>query len=485
VKITFAKDVAALLKGSESLLVIAPQKSLKKMPKILGSDLDKLTGKLAKGLKPGDLGTTATTLTNSKQSRLTVGCLPDEVSRYNCTARPECIQRVVNAAKMSSSATNAVLFVLDTTAHALPAVNALARCFHLYGAKSGGKRSSGTIRIATVDRHGKAIKIPATARDTAAATREAARLGDSPPTDMNPEAMAKEARKLLKGIKGVRCREIVGAKLLDNKLGGLHAVGRTAVKAPRLFLATYTPTKRSKKSQHIALVGKGITYDTGGLSMKSPAAMTTMKADMGGSAATLGAFQIAAREAGPHKISLLLCLAENAVGPTAYKPDDILTMHSGKTVEVNNTDAEGRIVLADGVSYAARVLKCDTIFDAATLTGAQLVSTGNNHAAVFSNDAKLESAVVAAGYSSGDMVHPLMFAPELYKREFRSAIADMKNSVRNRSNAQCSCAAQFIYWHIEDTDAKWCHVDLAGPAFISERATGFGTALLSETIRRL
>jgi probable aminopeptidase NPEPL1 len=257
------------------------------------------------------------------------------------------------------------------------------------------------------------------------------------------------------------------------------------VKAPRLFLATYTPTKRSKKSQHIALVGKGITYDTGGLSMKSPAAMTTMKADMGGSAATLGAFQIAAREAGPHKISLLLCLAENAVGPTAYKPDDILTMHSGKTVEVNNTDAEGRIVLADGVSYAARVLKCDTIFDAATLTGAQLVSTGNNHAAVFSNDAKLESAVVAAGYSSGDMVHPLMFAPELYKREFRSAIADMKNSVRNRSNAQCSCAAQFIYWHIEDTDAKWCHVDLAGPAFISERATGFGTALLSETIRRL
>ena len=484
-KISFAKDVVALLKGSDSLLVVAPQKTLRKLPKVLGKNLDALTSKLAKTLSAGDLGATATTLTNSPQARLTVGCLPDEVSRYNCKARPECIQRVVNAAKLSSKASNAVLFVLDEDAHALPAVNALARCFHMYSAKSGGKRSRGGVRIAAVNSKGEAIKIPRSTRDTADATREAARLGDTPPTEMNPEAMVREARKLLRGIKGVRCREIAGTRLLDNKLAGIHAVGRTAVKAPRLFIATYTPSRRTRKSRHIALVGKGITYDTGGLSMKSPTAMTTMKADMGGSAATLGAFRIAAREARPHKISLLLCLAENAVGPTAYKPDDILTMHSGKTVEGNNTDAEGRIVLADGVSYAARVLKCDTIFDAATLTGAQLVSTGNNHAAIFSNDADLESRVVAAGYSSGDMVHPLMFAPELYKREFRSAIADMKNSVRNRSNAQCSCAAQFIYWHIEDTDARWCHIDLAGPAFIGERATGFGTALISEAIRRV
>ncbi|MEE2886731.1 MAG: leucyl aminopeptidase family protein [Planctomycetota bacterium] len=484
-KITFAKNVTALLKGADSLLVVAPQRTLGKLPKILGQDLDKLAHKLTKNLKAGDLGATATTLTNSRQERLTVGSLPDRVSRYNCKARPECVQRVVKAAKLSDKATNAVLLVLDQADHALPTVNALARCFHLYSVKGSNTGSRGTVRVAAVDRKGKAIQIPSSTRDTAEATREAARLGDAPPTEMNPEAMVKQARKLLRGIKGVRCREIVGGKLLDNKLGGIHAVGRTAVKAPRMFVATYTPSKKSRKSRHLALVGKGITYDTGGLSMKSPTAMTTMKCDMGGSAATLGAFRIAAQEAGPHKISLVLCLAENAVGPTSYKPDDVLTMHSGKTVEVNNTDAEGRLVLADGVSYAARVLKCDTIFDAATLTGAQLIATGNNHAAIFSNDPKLEACVVAAGYSSGDMVHPLMFAPELYKREFRSSIADMKNSVRNRSNAQCSCAAQFIYWHIEDTDAKWCHVDLAGPAFIGERATGFGTALLSEAIRRL
>jgi probable aminopeptidase NPEPL1 len=233
------------------------------------------------------------------------------------------------------------------------------------------------------------------------------------------------------------------------------------------------------------LVGKGVTYDTGGLSIKGKSAMPSMKADMGGAAATLAAFRTLATTRSKHKITLLLCLAENAVGPASYKPDDILTMHSGKTVEVNNTDAEGRLVLADGVSYAARVLKVDTIFDAATLTGAQLVATGNVHAAIVSNSAALEQLTVAAGHRSGDLVHPLMFCPELYKREFRSHVADMKNSVRNRSNAQCSCAAQFIHWHIEDTAIDWCHIDLAGPAFIAERGTGFGTALLTAAVSAL
>jgi probable aminopeptidase NPEPL1 len=310
-----------------------------------------------------------------------------------------------------------------------------------------------------------------------------ARLVDTPPTELNPEAMVREARKLLKGVPGVRTSVIVGPDLLKKKLRGIHAVGRTAVKAPRMFVATFTPQKASGK--HVALVGKGITYDTGGLSIKGKIGMTTMKCDMGGSAATLGAFKILATTGCKHKLSLVLCLAENAIGPTAYKPDDILTMHSGKTVEINNTDAEGRLVLADGVSYAARVLDADTILDAATLTGAQAVATGNLHASIFSNTKKLEKIVVDAGFASGDLAHPLMFAPEFYKREFRSTIADMRNSVRNRGNAQASCAAQFIYWHIEDTKVAWCHVDLAAPAFIADRGTGYGTALLSETVRRL
>jgi probable aminopeptidase NPEPL1 len=213
--------------------------------------------------------------------------------------------------------------------------------------------------------------------------------------------------------------------------------------------------------------------------------MVGMKSDMGGAAAVLGAFNVLARSGCRHKLSAVLCLAENAVGPSAYKPDDILRAHSGLSVEVNNTDAEGRLVLADGVSYAARVLGADTILDAATLTGAQLVATGKLHAGLMSNDGGLEDLMVEAGRASGDLVHPLPFAPEFYKPEFSSAVADMRNSVANRANAQASCAGQFIYWHIEDTGTRWAHVDLAGPSMLGKRATGLGVALLSEAVRRL
>jgi len=186
---------------------------------------------------------------------------------------------------------------------------------------------------------------------------------------------------------------------------------------------------------------------------------------------------------------MILCLAENAVDANSYKPDDVLRMHSGKTVEINNTDAEGRLLLADGVSWAARELQADVVIDAATLTGAQLISTGLVHAAVISNDAELEALAVAAGRASGDLCHPLPFAPELYRQEFSSPIADLRNSVANRMNAQTSCAAQFIYEHIADAPRartrRWCHIDLAGPSFPKDRGTGFGVALISRLVSAL
>ncbi|MFN6193551.1 MAG: M17 family metallopeptidase, partial [Planctomycetota bacterium] len=183
--------------------------------------------------------------------------------------------------------------------------------------------------------------------------------------------------------------------------------------------------------------------------------------------------------------SLLLCLAENAIGPASYKPDDVLTLHSGKTVEINNTDAEGRLLLADGVSYAARVLGAGIVLDAATLTGAQGVATGDLHAAVVSNDEAIEQALLHAGRATGDLCWPLPFAPEFYRSEFSSPIADMRNSVKNRSNAQSSCAAEFIHWHLDGTKARWGHVDLAFPAFRGDRGTGFGVALLARAVELL
>jgi probable aminopeptidase NPEPL1 len=213
--------------------------------------------------------------------------------------------------------------------------------------------------------------------------------------------------------------------------------------------------------------------------------METMKSDMGGAAAMLGAFAVLARMKVPGKLSLLLCLAENAIGPQAYKPDDVLTLHSGKTVEINNTDAEGRLLLADGCSYAARVLGADLVLDAATLTGAQGVATGDLHAAVVSNDEAVEAALLAAGRATGDLCWPLPFAPEFYRSEFQSPIADMRNSVKNRNNAQASCAGEFVHWHLDGTNARWAHVDLAFPAFRGDRGTGFGVALFVEAVRAL
>ncbi|MEZ5976182.1 MAG: hypothetical protein R3E96_15475 [Planctomycetota bacterium] len=151
------------------------------------------------------------------------------------------------------------------------------------------------------------------------------------------------------------------------------------------------------------------------------------------------------------------------MGPDAFRNDDILTMHSGKTVEINNTDAEGRLLLGDGVSYAARKLGAEVILDAATLTGAQLVATGKAHAAIVSNQELLESQLIQSGLLSGDLVHPLPFAPELYHKEFSSQVADMRNSVADRANAQSSCAAQFVYNHIEDREVTWGHIDLPAP----------------------
>ena len=203
-------------------------------------------------------------------------------------------------------------------------------------------------------------------------------------------------------------------------------------------------------------------------------------------------------------------MAENAIGPTAFRNDDILTLYSGKTVEVNNCDAvrtnagntrsafvlhgglaltqamhsfifqEGRLVLGDGVAHATKHIEnLDLVVDMATLTGAQLVATGKKHAGVLCNQEELEKRAVAAGLHSGDLVYPLLYAPELLKKEFKSKVADMKNSVADRSNAQTSCAGHFIESHLNsDYKGGWVHVDMAGPAVSGERGTGYGVGLI-------
>jgi probable aminopeptidase NPEPL1 len=208
--------------------------------------------------------------------------------------------------------------------------------------------------------------------------------------------------------------------------------------------------------------------------------MPNMKTDMGGAAAVLAAFNAAVALGTQVELTAVLCIAENSVGPNATRPDDVLHMLSGKTVEVNNTDAEGRLVLADGVAWVARERNPDQVVDVATLTGAQGVATGQRVAAIITNRDALESTTVQVGRKTGELVHPLPFIPEFFQSEFSSTIADMRNSVKHRNNAQVSCAAQFIYSHLDATgyENEWLHIDLAAPSNANGRGTGFGVGLL-------
>jgi probable aminopeptidase NPEPL1 len=259
--------------------------------------------------------------------------------------------------------------------------------------------------------------------------------------------------------------------------GGLWGVGMAAKHPPALVVLR--GPKSAADAPNMVWVGKGVVYDTGGLSLKPKGTMNGMKMDMGGAAGVLAAFEVAAARGVAQDLCAVLCLAENAIGPEALRNDDIITLYSGKTVEINNTDAEGRLILGDGVAYAHQHLSPVVIVDMATLTGAQLVATGRSFGALVCNDAELEEAAVEAGMYSGDLVHPLPYCPEFFQAEFKSAVADMKNSVKDRLNAQSSCAGHFVESHLGDYAGKWLHVDIAGPAFIQDRGTGFGVGLLS------
>jgi probable aminopeptidase NPEPL1 len=498
-RIRITKTLPSLLKGTDALLIVAPKARFDD-----GSFLDELPEPLmrlaldlASDLAPGLTGVAAGTLTGDAPRKLAVGVLPDEVSRHNSPARAEAIRRVVAQSSTGKKGSAAVLLVLDDADHFTAAACAVGKALPLFklppkkaaaGKGAGAKAKAPAapkLAIMAIGPDEAPISPPKALQPMLDYGREAGRLVDTPPTDLNPKAFESEAAKLLRGMPGLTRKSFVGDALLRAGLGGVHAVGRTALDAPRMLVFTHKPTAKSKAKKHIALVGKGVTYDTGGLSLKVGGSMSGMKMDMGGAAAVLGAFCALIKGGAPCTVSAVICLAENAIGPAAYKPDDVIRMHSGLDVEINNTDAEGRLLLGDGVSYAARKLKADVVIDIATLTGAQGVATGRLHGGLVSDDGDIEATMIEAGRKSGDLVHPLPFAPEFFRSEFKSLIADMKNSVANRANAQSSCAAEFVHWHMDGTDAKWAHVDMAYPAMASGRATGYGVALLAQSVRDL
>ncbi|MDX1279631.1 aminopeptidase PepB [Shewanella colwelliana] len=294
------------------------------------------------------------------------------------------------------------------------------------------------------------------------------------PENLAPVTLASQSAKWLAEIGGdkVSYRIIEGEELLQQKWIGIHAVGRGSERPPAMLELDYNPLGEDAPVS-VALVGKGITFDSGGYSIKASEGMLGMKCDMGGAATVTAALGLAIKSGLNKRVKLFLCCAENLISGHAYKLGDILTYKNGVSVEVVNTDAEGRLVLADGLQAASET-GAPLIIDAATLTGAALMAVGTNYNAIFSPSSELLARTQAKAASVAERVWPLPLDP-WHKEMCPSPYADTANSrpVKGGGAGGASNAAGFL-WHFVSPDAQWLHVDLA--AAFADSANGLWAA---------
>jgi len=287
---------------------------------------------------------------------------------------------------------------------------------------------------------------------------------NTPPLDLPPAELAARAATAAKAA-GVAVEVLDEKALKKAGYGGTLAVGMGSSRPPRLVKLTYTA---GRGKPHLALVGKGITSDSGGLSLKPSAAMEWMKSDMGGAAAIIAAITAIARLGLDVNVTAWAPMAENMPSGTAQRPSDVITIYGGTTVEVMNTDAEGRLVLADGIARASED-KPDLLIDVATLTGAQLVALGSRTSGVMANDAALRTAIVAAAESSGEQMWPMPLPVEL-RTAMESTVADISN-MGDRYGGMLT-AGLFLKEFVGE-GIRWAHLDIAGPSLNDAAPHGY------------
>ncbi|GMT07623.1 hypothetical protein PENTCL1PPCAC_29797, partial [Pristionchus entomophagus] len=316
------------------------------------------------------------------------------------------------------------IVILTEYEHAFANVAAVARCFPLYSRKTTAQALKDiNVELVFIDKPVSDADMAAL-QSVATSVRTTARLVDTPANELTTDAFVEETLEIARQLGGIHATVIRGEELRERGFGGIYHVGKAGPTPPAFVVLSHQPEGATIT---YAMVGKGIVYDTGGINIECRVNISVMKTDMGGAAALLAAFSTLVSSSFKQNLHLCLCMAENSVSPDAYKPGDIITLLSGKSVEIDNTDCEGRLVLSDGVYYAKETLKADVIIDMATLTGAMGQMTGKLHAAVLSNCERLENEFMRAGRYSGDLVHPMVFAPDLHFSDFASPVADMKN----------------------------------------------------------
>lgn len=322
----------------------------------------------------------------------------------------------------------------------------------------------------------------ARANAAANAVNMARDLVNSPPVECTPKYLAAVAETIAKD-ENLECIVFDEARILSEKMGLLHAVGVGSSEPPRFIHLTYRPEGADASTPQVALIGKGLTYDAGGYNIKPTGSLEDMKIDMSGAAAVLGAMKAIRAYAPKVIVHGIIPSAENLVSGNAYKPGDIIRSHNGKTVEIMNTDAEGRLILADALSYAEK-LGCQKLVDLATLTGACMIALGPFTAGLFANDAGWRAAIEAAAERSGEDFWALPLSKKL-RSMLKSPIADMKNIGERWGGA--ITGALFLQEFIGK--ATWAHLDIAGPASNDKPepgtprgGTGFGVMTLLELV---
>jgi leucyl aminopeptidase len=295
------------------------------------------------------------------------------------------------------------------------------------------------------------------------ATNMAKDIVNAVPDDMTPDALAKEAQKVADSLENVSC--FIGDEtfLEEQKMGAFAAVARASVHKPRFIHLTYKPKNPQAK---FVFVGKGLTYDSGGLSLKPSEHMVSMKSDKSGSAAALAILKGAAKLEVPFEVHAIIGACENMIGGNAFKPDDILVAKNGVTIEVRNTDAEGRLVLADCLCYASE-LKPDYLVDMATLTGACVVAVGEYTTGIMGHNSSLKHSMIAAAQKSGELAGTLQFNRYL-KKLIKSDIADISNIASSRYGGAITAGLFLDNFVSEDVKEKWLHLDIAGPAYVEK-----------------
>ncbi len=315
----------------------------------------------------------------------------------------------------------------------------------------------------------------------AAANGLARDLGNKPGNLMRPKDMVAEARKLAARSARMTCKVLTEAAMRKLGMGALLSVSAGSNEPAFLIHLTYKPKRRSKG--RIALVGKGLTFDSGGISLKPSAKMGEMKYDMCGGGAVLGAFHALTSLDVPFEVHGLVPTSENLPDAGATKPGDLVTAMNGTTIEVLNTDAEGRLILSDALCYAVRKVKADTIVDLATLTGAVVMALGHEYSGLFASTDALRDALVAAGEEVGEPVWPLPLA-DFHKKQLKGDVADLKNISTPDKGAGSTAGAAFLSHFVGGTE--WAHIDIAGAAWGGRnrdwvggsQASGVGARLL-------